>query len=96
MSTGRLAGRVAIVTGGASGIGRATVLRLCGEGARIVVVDINDEAGAAVRVRLTTPALAAVYGPAWLSAKSPSTDAVLMIAPPVSCRSICGMAYRMP
>ena len=48
MSTGRLAGRVAIVTGGASGIGRATVLRFCGEGARIVVADINDEAGAAV------------------------------------------------
>jgi len=48
VSTGRLAGRVAIVTGGASGIGRATVLRLGAEGARVVVVDINDEAGAAV------------------------------------------------
>ena len=48
MSAGRLADRVAIVTGGASGIGRATVLRLCGEGARVVVVDINDAAGAAV------------------------------------------------
>ena len=48
MSAGRLADRVAIVTGGASGIGRATVLRLVAEGARVVVVDINDEAGAAV------------------------------------------------
>ena len=48
MSGGRLAERVAIVTGGASGIGRATVLRLCSEGAWVVVVDINDEAGAAV------------------------------------------------
>jgi meso-butanediol dehydrogenase / (S,S)-butanediol dehydrogenase / diacetyl reductase len=48
VSAGRLADRVAIVTGGASGIGRATVLRLCGEGARVVVVDINDAAGAAV------------------------------------------------
>ena len=48
MSAGRLADRVAIVTGGASGIGRATVLRLVAEGARVVVVDINDAAGAAV------------------------------------------------
>jgi len=48
VSAGRLADRVAIVTGGASGIGRATVLRLVAEGARVVVVDINDAAGAAV------------------------------------------------
>ena len=61
MSTGRLAGRVAIVTGGASGIGRATVLRLCGEGARIVVVDINDEAGAAVVAEARDRLAIAVY-----------------------------------
>jgi len=48
VSAGRLADRVAIVTGGASGIGLATVLRLVAEGARVVVVDINDAAGTAV------------------------------------------------
>ena len=42
---GRLAGRVAVVTGGASGIGRATAVRLADEGARVVVADI-DVAGA--------------------------------------------------
>src|SRR5205823_5096293 len=42
---GRLAGKVAIVTGGASGIGAATVRRFAEEGARVVCADIADEAG---------------------------------------------------
>ena len=45
---GRLDGKVAIVTGGASGIGAATVRRFVGEGARVVVADINDDAGEAL------------------------------------------------
>ena len=40
-----LAGKVAIVTGGASGIGRATVERFVAEGARVVIADVNDEQG---------------------------------------------------
>jgi NAD(P)-dependent dehydrogenase (short-subunit alcohol dehydrogenase family) len=38
---GRLEGKVAIVTGAASGIGRATADRLASEGARVVVADLN-------------------------------------------------------
>ncbi len=38
----RLDGRVAIVTGAAGGIGRATALRLASEGARIVASDLKD------------------------------------------------------
>ena len=42
---GRVEGKVAIVTGGGSGIGRASCLRLAEEGARVVVTDISEERG---------------------------------------------------
>jgi 2-hydroxycyclohexanecarboxyl-CoA dehydrogenase len=42
---GRVAGKVAIVTGAASGLGRGIALALAAEGARVAVVDLN-EAGA--------------------------------------------------
>jgi NAD(P)-dependent dehydrogenase (short-subunit alcohol dehydrogenase family) len=44
--TGRLTGRIAVITGGASGIGRATALRFLDEGAHVVVGDLNEKAGA--------------------------------------------------
>src|SRR3954447_11639502 len=43
---GRLDGRVAVVTGGCSGIGLATVRRFAEEGAKIVIGDIDDDGGA--------------------------------------------------
>ena len=49
---GRLAGRATVVSGGASGIGRATCLRLVQEGARVVVADIDEEGGASVAVEI--------------------------------------------
>jgi NAD(P)-dependent dehydrogenase (short-subunit alcohol dehydrogenase family) len=44
----RFAGRVAVVTGGAGGLGLATVERFLAEGARVVVGDLNADRGAAL------------------------------------------------
>ncbi|HWE61129.1 MAG TPA: SDR family oxidoreductase [Chloroflexota bacterium] len=43
----RLAGKVAIITGGGSGLGRAMAERFVAEGASVLVADINEEAGQA-------------------------------------------------
>ena len=47
-----LAGRIALVTGGAGGIGRATATRLLGEGACVVLADIDEQALAAAHEEL--------------------------------------------
>ena len=44
--SGRLAGRAAVITGAAGGIGWATARRFVEEGARVVAVDIDDDRGA--------------------------------------------------
>lgn len=42
---GKLEGKVAVITGGASGIGRAAVLRFLAEGARVIAADLNETTG---------------------------------------------------
>jgi len=49
---GLLDNKVAIVTGGTSGIGRASVQRFVAEGARVVIADIQDELGASLVAEL--------------------------------------------
>jgi NAD(P)-dependent dehydrogenase (short-subunit alcohol dehydrogenase family) len=44
--TMRLAGKVAVVAGGASGMGLETVMKFASEGARVVIADFNEQTGA--------------------------------------------------
>ena len=55
-STGRLDGKVALVTGAATGLGRAAAIRMAEQGARVVVTDILDEAGDDVASEIGAPA----------------------------------------
>jgi len=57
----RLANKVALITGAGSGIGRESALLFSREGARIVVVDVKDEAGEAVVGELRSAGGEAVY-----------------------------------
>ena len=47
----RLAGRVALISGGACGIGRAAAVLFAREGARVVIADIDARAGAEAQAR---------------------------------------------
>jgi rhamnulose-1-phosphate aldolase/alcohol dehydrogenase len=57
-----LAGRVALVTGGGSGIGRAVCERLVTEGACVAIVDLDEGAAAAVTEQLGGPDVAVPLG----------------------------------
>ncbi len=48
---GKLAGKVAIVTGGAKGLGATFSLALAAEGARVIVADVADSASLVERIR---------------------------------------------
>ena len=51
---GSFEGQVAVITGGASGLGRATATRLGSEGADIVIADLDEQRGAEVVASIET------------------------------------------
>ncbi|SDK02587.1 3-oxoacyl-[acyl-carrier protein] reductase [Cryobacterium psychrotolerans] len=61
----RLSNRVAVITGGAQGIGAATALRLAAEGAQVAILDLNGDRAAATAEEISsTDAVVAAGGSA--------------------------------
>jgi NAD(P)-dependent dehydrogenase (short-subunit alcohol dehydrogenase family) len=58
---GKLDGKVAVITGAASGMGHATALRFAGEGAAVVVADLNSQAGEATVAEIASAGGRAVF-----------------------------------
>lgn len=59
--SGRLAGQVAVVTGGARGLGAAIAQAVAAEGASVLVADVRDDLGEALCAQLTAAGGAASY-----------------------------------
>ncbi len=66
----RLKNKVAIVTGGASGIGEATALHFAEEGAKVVVADLDAERGKTIEAQIREKAGDAVFVHADISEES--------------------------
>ncbi len=77
--SGRLAGRRAIVTGGARGIGLACAKRFAEEGASVLVVDLDSEAGAAAAQALSSSGATAAFYRADV-AEPREADAIVAVA----------------
>lgn len=92
----KLAGSVALVTGGASGLGAATARRLAAGGARVLIADRDDERGAALAAELGAGAAFAkmdVTDPAQVAAAIAAASALGTLRIAVSCAGV-GWAAR--
>ena len=72
----RLKGKVALITGAASGIGRETALLFAKEGASVVVADVNDSDGKETVARIEAEGGQAVYTHADVSRAADSLNMV--------------------
>ena len=65
---GRVDGRIAFVTGGARGIGRATAGKFAAEGASVTIADLDEAAGRGTAAELAATGLAVSFARASLVA----------------------------
>jgi NAD(P)-dependent dehydrogenase (short-subunit alcohol dehydrogenase family) len=72
----RFEGRVALVTGGASGIGKATSLRIAREGGTVVIADVQDDLGNSVVEEITNAGGKAAFVHLDVTSEQGWTDAV--------------------
>ena len=73
---GRFTGKVSIITGGASGIGRATVHRFVNDGAAVAVFDIDESAGNQLQAELTAAGYNVKFYQVDVSVKEQCVEAV--------------------
>ena len=73
---GMLTGKVAFITGGASGIGASTARRFAQEGARVALADVQPDEGEKVRDEITQAGGEALYVPCDVSDEQSVRDAI--------------------
>jgi NAD(P)-dependent dehydrogenase (short-subunit alcohol dehydrogenase family) len=92
----KIAGSVALVTGGASGLGEATVRQLVSQGGRVVIVDLNADRGQALAAELGDAAMfvrADVSDPEEVQAAVDQATSMGTLRAAISCAGI-GVAKR--
>jgi NAD(P)-dependent dehydrogenase (short-subunit alcohol dehydrogenase family) len=72
----RLAGKVAVITGAASGIGRATALRFCEEGASVAIFDRDSRRGEEVLQQIRKRGQSAVFFPVDVAIETQVKEAI--------------------